>query len=611
MENTSTSQAVRTVGIDLASATARRFRQIAILGGFCVILLFLGLSELPFYNRGEPREGLVVWEMYSSGNWILPAVNGEYIPFKPPLFHWLALLVSHLFGRVDEFTLRFPSALLATTGVLLTYQVARRLWGQRAGIVAGVVLATCAEWWQAGTDTQVDMTLAFFVSTACFYFDSLYHERDFGVLKALGLPLLLGLATLAKGPVGVALPGITFLIFLALRRDFAFVGKLHPVLGGLVFLVIVGSWYAAALWQGGPAFFLRQIIDENIRTAAGNYGHHQPVYYYLPIFLENSLPWSLFIPCMAVFCYQRRHKLGEERLLFYLVWLFSVLIFFTGSLGKRGVYILPLYPAFALLFGAWWRQLEQKISHNALLARWITCAFGVVCLAGTCAIALYYAAQHGWVDPQNIFFLTRFEKISRFLQSRVGISTYTGIFAALFVAGLGALVCALFRRNWIVTFSALSLMTLAVDAIIKRAFIAPVAFERTMKPFVLRVNQMTADHPLLFYRDGDYGVMFYARRHIPAYAAQSAALKPPFFLLMWEEDWAELGARRDLKRLDISEGLGPAGRHRLTLVEYNPKEFATEPLPIHCPRHGSPLNTGSQCASMGDEIDAQQRATSE
>ncbi|MGN6730974.1 MAG: ArnT family glycosyltransferase, partial [Candidatus Binatia bacterium] len=260
MKSTSTTQTAPTaVAVDLSSGNATWMRDIAILAGFCVILLFFGLSELPFYTRGEPREGLVVWEMYRSGNWILPAVNGDYIPFKPPLFHWLALLVSYLFGRVDELTLRLPSALLATVGVLVIYRVAARLWGQTAGIVAGLVLITCAEWWRAGTDTQVDMTLAFFISAACLYFDFLYHERDFGLLKALGLPLLLGLATLAKGPLGLVLPVIIFFIFLVLRRDLAFIQKLYPLISGIIFLATAGSWYAAALWQGGPSFFLRQI----------------------------------------------------------------------------------------------------------------------------------------------------------------------------------------------------------------------------------------------------------------------------------------------------------------------------------------------------------------
>lgn len=605
MKSTSTTQIAPTaVAVDLSSGNATRMRDIAILAGFCVILLFFGLSELPFYTRGEPREGLVVWEMYRSGNWILPAVNGDYIPFKPPLFHWLALLVSYLYGRVDELTLRLPSALLATVGVLVIYRVAARLWGQTAGIVAGLVLITCAEWWRAGTDTQVDMTLAFFISAACLYFDFLYHERDFGLLKALGLPLLLGLATLAKGPLGLVLPGIIFFIFLALRRDLAFIQKLHPLTSGIIFLAIAGSWYAAALWQGGPSFFLRQIVDENFRTAAGTYGHYQPIYYYLPVFLENTLPWSFFIPCIALFLYQRRRRLEQERLLFPIVWLISVLIFFSASLGKRGVYILPLYPAFALLLGAWWQQLEQDASGLVSLARWIGFTFMTASLAISLGFSFYYAAQYGLIDAQYVAGLTRFKNLTRALPLLANMSVVTAICLGLYLAALCGLAWTLFRRNWRFTFAAVSLMALAVSGIIKSDVLSPVAWERTMKPFMMRVNQqVSVDQPLVFYRNADYGVMFYAHRHIPAYAAEAAKLKPPFFILMWEEDLAELRSRPDLKTLDISEGLGPAGRHRLALLEYQSGASISAPLPVYCPRHGSRIDAGEQCNSSADEED--------
>ncbi|HEY1234247.1 MAG TPA: glycosyltransferase family 39 protein [Candidatus Binatia bacterium] len=602
MKNTSRAQtALNAVAIDLLGENAGRLRDIAILAAFCFILLFFALGELPFFTRGEPREGLVVWEMYSSGNWILPAVNGDYIPFKPPLFHWLALLVSYVFGRVDEFTLRFPSALLATAGVLLTYRVAARLWGRTAAIVSGVVLVTCSEWWQAGTETQVDMTLAFFVSAACLYFDFLYHERDFGLVTALGLPFILGLATLAKGPLGLVLPGLIFLGYLSLRRDFTFIQKLYPLQGALVFLATAGSWYAAAVWQGGPAFFLRQIVDENLRTAAGTYGHYQPIYYYLPVFLENTLPWSLFIPCIALFLYQRRGRLEDERLLFPCVWLFSVLIFFSASLGKRGVYILPLYPAFALLFGAWWQQIGEGKSRAVSIARWLTGAFIAASVAATFGVALYYAAEHGLIDPKYVAGLTTSKNTARVLAFLTEASPFKGLWLGLYLAALCGLLWALFRRNWRFTFAALSLITLAVSSLINSFVYSAMASERTMKPFVMRVNQrIAADKSLLFYRDTDYGVMFYARRHIPAYAAKVAQLQPPFFLLIWEDDLNDLGVRPDLKTIDVSEGLGPAGRHRLALVKYQPSASIAEPLPVYCPRSGARINPGEQCTSIED-----------
>src|SRR5262245_34955429 len=77
-------------------------RNILFLLAVCFTLVLWQLGALPFFERGEPREALVVWEMHSTGNWILPIINGEYIPFKPPLFHWLGFLVAIVAGRVDE-----------------------------------------------------------------------------------------------------------------------------------------------------------------------------------------------------------------------------------------------------------------------------------------------------------------------------------------------------------------------------------------------------------------------------------------------------------------------------------------------------------------------------
>src|SRR3989442_1282516 len=130
-----------------------------LLVALCFLLFFWGLGDLPFYNRGEPREGLVVWEMDTSGNWLLPLVNADYIPFKPPLFHWVGVMTSRVLGRVDEFTVRFPSALFGTLGVFLIYLAGARLWGEEAGVVSALVLATSPEWWRAATLAQVDMTL--------------------------------------------------------------------------------------------------------------------------------------------------------------------------------------------------------------------------------------------------------------------------------------------------------------------------------------------------------------------------------------------------------------------------------------------------------------------
>ncbi len=105
------------------------------LGLLYALLYLWGLGDLPFYTKGEPREATVVWEIYTTGEWILPLRNGHIIPSEPPLFHWLGALISLAWGTVNELTVRLPSALLAIVGVLLTYRVGAVLWGVEAGLI--------------------------------------------------------------------------------------------------------------------------------------------------------------------------------------------------------------------------------------------------------------------------------------------------------------------------------------------------------------------------------------------------------------------------------------------------------------------------------------------
>jgi 4-amino-4-deoxy-L-arabinose transferase-like glycosyltransferase len=534
----------------------------------CFGLFLWKLGALPFFERGEPREALVVWEMYSTGNWILPIINGEYIPFKPPLFHWLGVLVAIVVGRVDEFTVRFPSALLGTLGVLMTYYVGERLWTRKAGLVAAVVLATSFEWWQAATITQVDMTLVFSISAALMLFCFLYREERSRAARSLVLALLLALGTLAKGPLGVAVPVFVILLFLWLQRNLVFLKELPLAAGATLFLLVAGSWYGLALIQQGWSFFQRQIVDETLLTGIGSYGRHQPFYYFIPVLFYNTLPWSLFFPGLAVFLYQRRGCLAEDQLLYPLVWFAGVLFFFSVALGKRGVYILPLYPATALLFGVWWSLLEQGKAGGVKLTQWMGGLYALSWGVVITAICIYFIGAFGLSDRRFVIFMEGFGNLAPVLHSLSRHFFAVGIGLLLSVAWLSLLVRFLLKKKWAGVFGCLTVIALVQILVIKHAYYPYFADQRTMKPFMSRVVQkIDSGAPLLFYRAFDYSVVFYARRHIPSYTVNSVRLKLPYFLLMWEEDFKRLSAKNHFQVLDISEGRGPAARHRLLLLE--------------------------------------------
>ncbi len=543
---------------------------------FCASLYVWGLGTLPFYTKGEPREATVVWEIYTSGEWILPLRNGHIIPSKPPLFHWLGAVLSLGWGGVNEFTIRLPSALLAIAGVLLTYWTGRVLWGVEAGLIAALILATSFEWVRAATTARVDMTLTVCMVAAFLYFQFLYRRRTISQRESLLFFALLGLATLAKGPVGAVLPGLTVIVFLVLQRDLRFLRQLSIMWGGALFLVIAGAWYGLALWQGGHEFFATQIMKENIlrfvSSNAGGAGHEHPFYYFLPNLLLGMAPWSFFFPALAVFLYRRRNVWREQELLYPIVWTATVFLFYSAASGKRTVYILPVYPALALLLGVWWQELRRGAVRLPGALSWLLQGGGYVCfltvvlamavvlgqLVHSDLLALIRPMLHP-KDQNNLPFFANV--VSQRLPAFLLWFSVVGP-AALFVLHSTR------RQRWGQLFVALVAFTFSTFLLVNNVFQPIVAEARTFRPFMQRVTQQVNSAPLFFHKAFDNGALYYAERHIPFYDAALIRPGQPFFFLTWEDEWRKIAAQgvAGVQIVDTSEGTGPKGNHRLVLV---------------------------------------------
>jgi 4-amino-4-deoxy-L-arabinose transferase-like glycosyltransferase len=542
----------------------------------CALLYLWGLGSLPFYTKGEPREATVVWEIYTTGEWILPLRNGYFIPSKPPLFHWLGALLSLAWGELSELTIRLPSALLAILGVLLTYYTGVALWGVEAGLVAAVILSTSFEWVRAATTARVDMTLTVFMVMAFLFFLFLYRRHQVNHAQALLFFVLLGLATLAKGPVGVLLPGLTVGIFLTLRRDLGFLRQLHIGSGTVVLVLIAGSWYSLALWQGGEEFFTKQILKENVlrffASGAAGAGHEHPFYYFVPNLFLGMAPWSFFLPPLMVFLYQRRRTWAADEFLYLIVWAATVFFFYSASSSKRSVYILPLYPAIALLLGVWWQELRQgKIVVPRGLS-WLLRGSGYLGFVTLVLAVVIVLTQLLGYDALGVIRPFLHPKDQNNLPLFTGIvSAHLPAFLLWFgVVGPSALflVQGLRRQHWRWVFSALAAFTVSTFLLVNTVFQPAVAAARTFQPFMARVVAHVGEAALFFYRAFDSGAVYYADRRIPFYDAAQLRPGESYFLLMWEEEWAKVASHNGtgLRAVDVSEGTGPKGNHRLVLV---------------------------------------------
>src|SRR5688572_6773273 len=146
-----------------------------LLIALCGVLYFPYLGSIPFFDKGEPREALAVQDIVQRGEWLVPLKRATDIPSKPPLFHWSAALVTRLTGSLTEATIRFPSALYATLGVLLIYWLGRRIYDAQTALLGAAILATMMTYQDQALSARVDMTLCFVVTLSLVLFFSIYR----------------------------------------------------------------------------------------------------------------------------------------------------------------------------------------------------------------------------------------------------------------------------------------------------------------------------------------------------------------------------------------------------------------------------------------------------
>ncbi len=548
----------------------------------CFLLYFWELGQIPFYNYEESKEALIVWEMVNDGGWILPLRNGVEIPLKPPLFHWCGALIALISGKANEFAVRSPSAFFSTAGVFLVFFFGQRFWNWRVGLLASLVVATSPEWVRWATYARSDMVLIFFLTAASLTFFQLWEERGAQRKRIYLFYLFIGLATLAKGPLGVVLPALVILTFLAISRDLRFLGQMRLIEGAVIVAVVAASWYLLALEHAGWEFFRRQILNENVYrffdSEQGGPSRDHAWYYYGPALCAGMFPWSLFFPALIHFLYRSRDELRNPKLCYLLVWFGAGLIFFTLASGKRSNYILPLYPAVALLFAVWWEELtEGKLSSSVLAIRLARVNAFVLSAAFTLIFLLLVAHSAGF-DLDHIVspFLHPRDRanlpiVAYSLQSQFSIVV---IWLLMLAFATVWYFWGLRKDQWMSVFSALTVATSSTLYFTNALFHPVLAWERTYKPFMIGVRSTVKNAPLYFYKEAsDYGAIFYANRHIPS-TNDLPSLKvedddaTPHYLLMWEEDWQTLATTTEqrLEHLVTSEGTGPDKKHRLVLA---------------------------------------------
>lgn len=371
----------------------------------CGAVLFgLNVWGYDLWAPDEPRFAQVAREILDTGDWIVMHVNGEPYYEKPPLMFWTIGVFSLPFGDVTELTARLPSILGALATLLLTFLLAERLYGKRVAFASSVVLMTMALfWWQART-AQIDMFLTAWTTLTLFAFWRHHETREtkwlivmYGAIAA---------AVFAKGPPGVVFP--LLLAFTFYWRKRAERRSLHLVIGIVAVAIVVGLWLIPAYsMAGGEETRPHMAEDTSVGMIAQNLyrqtigrfvlgvSKQQPPWYYLENLPANVFPWTLFLPWVFYAVWKRRHEGPAMRLL--LCWILPAIVFFSISSGKRAIYLLPIFPAMAILFGT--TLVELMDSDHVKWRRRTGYVWAVLLLLlGLPAFPLGYMAASGNLD---------------------------------------------------------------------------------------------------------------------------------------------------------------------------------------------------------------------
>ena len=350
------------------------------------------LSAMPLEDH-ECFVSVTAREMLQSHNWIMPTFNGQPRLQKTPLSYWLVAAIAKATGKVDEFAARLPSVIFAVLSIVSIIYFVNRWLNFRTAVISAAIWATSLAYIRYSHNARPEMGLTFFIvlSFLSFYSAVTASSRREQIVYALIFWTSFGLGNLAKGPVPLPLVLMPLFFYVAIFRQWKKLPKLMPVVGPLIFLLIILPWPLAighrvnwdlAVWK---SHFIDRFFGE---FDSG----HKPLYYYLGTMFVFVAPWVAFLPMALVAPFYKTWNKKQPAMKFLWLWFVVDLGVLTICGGKRQHYILPLMPAMAILIGI---LLEDMVFVQKALAakfakdvlRWHV----VVLIAAAAALPIYVA----------------------------------------------------------------------------------------------------------------------------------------------------------------------------------------------------------------------------
>lgn len=374
----------------------------------CYFVFFFNIGNYALMDVDETRYVSMARDMFHSKDFLTLYLNGEYFFEKPPLYFWGECLSFAIFGKINEFTARFPVALYGTLSTLIVYFTGKKIVSRRFGFISAVILATTLEFVMLAKFAILDI-----VVTTCVGFSVMFgfltqfvqdkNKKYFWWL----FYIFSGFAVMAKGIPGFVVPfAVMFFVTIA-NKTFKQVFRPQYILPGfLLFFLIVVPWHLIMFKIHDPLFFREYIIKHHLERFlnSNEINREQPFYFYFITVLWGLIPWVFSAIAVGITKLKSFKKFAVENLsdrhkflLFNVIAFAVTMLFFSSSSTKLITYILPVYFFTAFIMGALWESyvFDEKYKKPVNLSVYI--------LGGICIFAGVVTCFAKYVLPSQVY----------------------------------------------------------------------------------------------------------------------------------------------------------------------------------------------------------------
>jgi 4-amino-4-deoxy-L-arabinose transferase-like glycosyltransferase len=339
-------------------------------------LMLAALKARTLVPPDEGRYAEMAREMFASGDWITTRLNGIKYFEKPPLQTWMNALTFELFG-LGDWQARLWTGLCGLMGVGLTGYAGKRVFGDRIGFYAALVLGSSLYWVICSQVNSVDMSLSSMMTVSlCALIIAQRDEATPSEQRNWMLVCWAGMAlsVLAKGLIGLVLPGGVLVLYTLFARDWKIWTRLHLVKGLLLFFLIATPWFVLVGLKNPEQphfFFIHEHFDRFLKKE-----HHREAawYVFFVLLAGGSVPWiGVLVQSLAMGAKARSEPTRFKPRLLLLVWVAFIILFFTKSNSKLPGYIVPVFPAVALLVA---NYLDVGSRRSRMLTAGLTTLLG-------------------------------------------------------------------------------------------------------------------------------------------------------------------------------------------------------------------------------------------